>query len=106
MNPIDDQLARLFRAAAHAEPSRVVAPAYGMETRVLAAWRSRAADTGFLDLGLLVRGLLVASVIMAVSFLPALNGSSSSSTALTTTSNPFAEFLQLADSTVPADDAP
>jgi hypothetical protein len=45
---------------------------------------------------LLVRGLILASLIMAVSFWPALN----------TTSNPFAEFLQMTDSTVPSDEAP
>jgi hypothetical protein len=101
MNPIDDQLNRLFRAAAQGRKDEIPA-AYGLETRALAAWRaSRTADASFWDVPLLVRGLIVASLIMAVSFLPAL-----SSTSSTTTSNPFADFLQLTDSTVPSDEAP
>jgi hypothetical protein len=104
MNPSDDQLSdqlnRLFRSAAQVRPGPVSAPAYGIETRVLAAWRAaRSAETGFWDMTLLVRGLILASVIMAVSFWPALTSSDS-------TSNPFAEYLQLTDSTVPSDDAP
>jgi hypothetical protein len=100
MNPIDDQLDRLFRAAAQGRPEPVSAPPYGLETRVLAAWRAaQSGETGFWDMTLLVRGLIVASVIMAVSFWPALNSAES-------TSNPFAEYLQLTDSTVPSDEAP
>jgi hypothetical protein len=104
MNPIDDQLSRLFRAAAKVAPSGDAVPPFGMETRVLAAWRSRAADAGIWDMGLLVRGLVVASVIMAVSFLPALN--STGTIASTSVSDPFADFLQATDSTVSSDDAP
>jgi hypothetical protein len=106
MNPIDDQLNRLFRAAAQGstvqvQPERVFAPAYGLETRVMAAWRAaQSGETGFWDMTLLVRGLIVAGLIMAVSFWPALTSTDS------TTTNPFAEFLQLADSTVPSDDTP
>jgi hypothetical protein len=102
MNPLDDQVNRLFRAAARGataqgRPEPVSAPAYGLETRVLAAWRAaQSVETGFWDMALLVRGLILASLIMAVSFWPALNG----------TTNPFAEFLQLTDSTIPSDDAP
>ena len=100
MNPFDDQLNRLFRAAAQGRPDSVSAPAYGLETRVLAAWRAgQSAETGFWDMTLLVRGLIVASLIMAVSFWPALTSADS-------TTNPFAEFLQLTDSTIPSDDAP
>jgi len=110
MNPVDDQLSRLFRAAAQGTPAEgstaqgrpdpVSAPAYGLETRVMAAWRAaRAVETGFWDMTLLVRGLILASLIMAVSFWPALTSSDS-------TSNPFAEYLQLTDSTVPSDEAP
>ena len=102
MNPIDDQLNRLFRAAGQGHPEPVAAPPYGLETRVLAAWRAaQAAEAGFWDMALLVRGLILASLIMAVSFWPALN-----SATVTNTTNPFAEFLQLTDSTVPSDDAP
>jgi hypothetical protein len=100
MNPLDDQLHRLFRSAAKVEADAVSAPAYGLETRAMAAWRAgRSGPTGFWDMTLLVRGLIVAALIMAVSFWPALNSTASSS-------NPFAEFLQLTDSTAPSDEAP
>jgi hypothetical protein len=105
MNPIDDQLDRLFRAAvqggkAQCPPDPVSAPSYWLETRVMAAWRAaQATETGFWNMALLVRGLIVASLIMAVSFWPVLNSTE-------TTTNPFAEYLQLTDSTIPSDDAP
>ena len=100
MNPIDDQLNRLFRAASHVQPGAIPVPAFGLETRALAAWRgAHSVETGFLDMTLLVRGLILASVIMAVSFLPILNSTDN-------TSNPFADFLQVTDSTVQSDDAP
>jgi hypothetical protein len=99
MNPIDDQLNRLFRAA-KAAPEPVSAPAYGLETRAMAAWRaSRQSGTGFWDMALLVRGLIVAGIIMAVSFWPAWNNTQ-------TASSPFADYLQLTDSTVASDNAP
>jgi hypothetical protein len=97
MNPIDDQLNRLFRAAAKGTPVPDIAPPFGMETRVMAAWRAgRNAPGGFWDGALLMRGLIAAAIIMAISFLPALSS---------TSSNPFADFLQLTDSTVSTDDA-
>ena len=102
MNPLDDQLNRLFRAAGQAQPNpeTVAAPAFGLETRVLSAWRAaQAGEVGFWDTTLLVRGLILAGLIMAVSFWPALNNTD-------TTSNPFAEYLQLTDTTVPTDTAP
>jgi hypothetical protein len=100
MNPLDDQLDRLFRAARQVQPAPVATPAYGFETRVMAAWRAaQSVETGFWDMTLLVRGLIVASLIMAVSFWPVLNSTE-------TTTNPFADYLQLTDSTVPSDDAP
>jgi hypothetical protein len=104
MNPLDDQLNRLFRAAAQGQPHPVSVAPFGLETRVMAAWRAAqsvetAVETGFWDMTLLVRGLILASLIMAVSFWPALTSSDS-------TSNPFAEYLQLTDSTVPSDEAP
>jgi hypothetical protein len=107
MNPIDDQLNRLFRSAGQARPDPVSAPPYGLETRVMAAWRAAqsvetAAEAGFWDMTLLVRGLILASLIMAVSFWPALTSTESTDG----TTNPFAEFLQLTDSTIPSDDAP
>jgi len=106
MNPLDDQLNRLFRAASQAKGEPLAEPAYGLETRVLAAWRSaRSVETGYWDVATLMRGLILASVIMAVSFLPALRSIDSSDSSDTNT-NPFAEYLQLTDSTVPSDDAP
>jgi hypothetical protein len=99
MNPIDDQLDRLFRSAAQARSAPVSEVPFGLETRALAAWRaSQAAPTGFWDMTLLVRGLIVAGLIMAVSFLPVLNSTE-------TTSDPFADYLQLTDSTVSSDEA-
>jgi hypothetical protein len=100
MNPIDDQLDRLFQSAAKAAPGPVPTAPYGLETRVMASWRdAQKGGSGFWDMALLVRGLIVAGVIMAISFLPALQNAE-------TTSNPFAEYLQLTDSTVASDDAP
>jgi hypothetical protein len=100
MNPIDDQLNRLFRAAKQAEPEPVSAPAYGLETRVMAAWRARhSTPSSFWETSLLVRGLMLAGLIMAVSFWPALSSTQ-------TTSNPFADYLQLTDSTIPSDESP
>ncbi len=97
MNPIDDQLNRLFRAAAQGEVVPDVAPPFGMDARVMAAWRAgRTTPAGFWDTALLMRGLVLAGIIMAVSFLPALS----------TTTSPFSEFLQLTDSTVSTDETP
>ncbi len=99
MNPIDDQLNRLFRAAQNA-PAPDIAPPFGLQTRVLAAWReASAAPASFWDGALLVRGLILASVIMAACFLPALTSTSSNS-------GPFADALQLTDSTVSSDESP
>ena len=103
MNPIDDQLSRLFRAAAGtpaAGPSNVDAanPPYGMESRVLAAWREAGnLPAGFWDMGLLVRGLIVATVLMALSVWPALQSQSG---------NPDTDYQQLADLTVQVDSSP
>jgi hypothetical protein len=97
MNPFDDQLNRLFRAAAQVPADPVSAPAYGLESRAMAAWReAQSSRPAFWDMTLLLRALVLASLIMAVSAWPALSG----------TTNPFAEFLQLTDSTVPSDEAP
>ena len=103
MNPLDDQLDRLFQAAAQARPGQVSVAPFGLETRVMAAWRAaQSVEAGFWDMTLLVRGLILASLIMAVSFWPALTSADSADNA----TNPFAEFLQLTDSTVPSDEAP
>jgi len=97
MNPIDEQLNRLFRAAAQTRAEQVHVLPYGLETRALAAWRAgQSIEAGFWDMTLLVRGLILAILIMAVSFWPVLSKPA----------NPFSEDLQLADSTIPADEAP
>ena len=99
MNPIDHRLNRLFRAAQNA-PSPEIAPAFGLETRVLAAWReASAAPVAFWDMGLLTRGLILAGVIMAACFLPTL-------TSTTSETSPFADVVQLTDSTLPSDESP
>jgi len=95
MNPIDDQLDRLLHAAGMTAPAvRATAP-YGLETRVLAAWRA-AEPFDVWNMTLLVRGLVLASVIMALSFLPALSQNST----------PATDYLQLADSTLQVDNSP
>jgi hypothetical protein len=101
MNPLDDQLNRLFRAAAKVSSAPITAPAFGLEARALAAWRAGRAGSGSLwDMTLLVRGLILASLVMALSLWPALKTTE-------TTTNPFAEYLQVADSTgSSSDDAP
>lgn len=99
MNPIDDQLNRLFRAAQNA-PSPEIAPPFGLETRVLAAWREAAKAPGaFWDMRVLTRGLILAGVIMAACVLPAL-------TSVTSESGPFSDVVQLTDSTLPSDESP
>jgi hypothetical protein len=93
MNPIDDQLNRLLRAAQRA-PVPEVAPPFGLEARVLAAWREAGSDTpGFWDGALLVRGLICAAAIMTICLVPAL-------TAISTSAAPFADTEQLNDSVV------
>ncbi len=100
MSSIDEQIDRLFRAAGQVRPGPVSAPPFGFETRMLAAWRAASsAEIGFWDPGLLVKGLILACAIMAVSFVPAWNSTQ-------TSSNPFTEYLQLTDSTVPSDETP
>jgi hypothetical protein len=99
MNPIDDQLNRLFRAA-QSSPAPEIAPPFGLETRVLAAWREASATpAAFWDMVVLTRGLILAGIIMAACFLPALNST-------TTETGPFADVVQLTDSTVSSDETP
>jgi len=101
MNPLDDQLNRLFHAASQVKGEPLAGPAFGLETRALAAWRSaRSVETGFWDVATLMRGLILASVIMGISLLPALRSVESSDS----TTDPFADYLQLTDSTVSSDD--
>ena len=96
MNRIDDQLSRLFQAAKQADTA-VPAPPYGWDTRMMAAWRAvRPADAGLWDMALLVRGLIVAIILMGISFWPVLNK----------TTDPSSDYLQLADSTLSSDETP
>ena len=100
MNPLDDQLNRLFRAAQQAPSPELARPPFGLETRVLAAWRGAGkAPVAFWDSAVLTRGLILAGIIMAVSILPALNSSS-----ITTSS--IADEVTSADSGVDADAYP
>jgi hypothetical protein len=96
MSSPDDQLDRLFRAASIRPDDEIVAPAFRLETRVLAAWRSSRTASVW-DTSVLVRGLALAGLIMAVSILPVLNQKSV---------NSDSENLQLADSSVQTDWSP
>ena len=105
MNPLDDQLNRLFRSAAKGRSDAIPPVPYGLETRAMAAWREgRLAAAGIWDTAVFVRGLALACLIMAISFWPVLNGTTVTATTVanttTSNSNPFADFLQLTDSTV------
>ena len=100
MNPIDDQLNRLFRAAQNVPSPDVAPPPFGLETRVLAAWRGAGkAPVAFWDTAVLTRGLILAGIIMAVSFLPALNSR-------TVSTSSIADEVTTADSGVDADAYP
>ena len=92
MNPLDERLNRLFRAAALADTAPMAKPPFGLETRVLAAWRT-AQVAPMWETGILVRGLLLAGMIMVISVWPALQQKN----------NFDSESLQFADSTVQAD---
>jgi hypothetical protein len=90
MKPLDRDLERLFSAASAVPQPALPSPAFGLETRVLAAWRSSRRSASGWDMGVLVRGLALAGVLMAVSIWPAVSQSGSADT----------DNLQLADSTV------
>jgi membrane protein implicated in regulation of membrane protease activity len=96
MNPSDDSLERLLKFAGQIprDNGEVSLAPFGLETRVLAAWRG-AAGTGLWNMGLLLRGLLLASVVTAFCLWPALEKKST----------PDAEYLQLADSTLQVDNS-
>jgi hypothetical protein len=91
MNPLDDQLDRLLRAAGQIPREAVTVPAFGLETRVLAAWRATSGLNPWSP-RLLIRSLIVAGGVVLVSLLPLLQQASAT--------NPAADYLQLADSTV------
>ncbi len=91
------QFDALLQAAASARRGKTIAPPpYGLETRVLAAWRS-SRSAPLLDSGVLVRGLVLAGVLMAVSIWPALESLQG---------NADSENLQLAESSGQTDWAP
>lgn len=94
MNPLDHQIDRLFRAAAQATPEKSFSPSYGMETRMVAEWRT-VKPFDIWDMSLLVRGLILAGLIAIISLWPMLN--------TTKSANPFSDYLSLADSTVQMD---
>ena len=96
MNPIDDQLNRLFRAARQPEAVDDVVP-FGLETRALAAWRDASRrGAGIMDMGILARGLVVAVAIMGASLWPVLHQ----------TTDPLSEYLQASDTTLASDETP
>jgi len=96
MNPIDDQLNRLFRAARKPEAGDFPVP-FGLETRALAAWRGAGRrEAGLFDMGVLARGLVVAIVIMGASLWPVLHQ----------TTDPFSAYLQDSDTTLASDETP
>ena len=68
MKPTDEQLQRLFNAAAKAAPEATVAPPLGLETRVLAQWRAGRADDESASLFAFFRHAVVgASLVLALS---------------------------------------
>ena len=98
MNPMDDQLMRLFRAARKPAADSAAIP-YGLETRAMAAWRTSRRDEGwFWDTRLLGRGLAVAIGITAVSCWPLLSQASSV--------DPVADYVQQADTSLTTDVTP
>ena len=95
MNPLEDQIERLLCAAGMVPmPDAASAVPFGLETRVLAAWREGGA-AGFWSTPLLLRGLVLSIIIMALCLWPAVTQ--------TQKSTPEADTLQLADSTLQID---
>jgi hypothetical protein len=93
VNTSPDPLDQLFRAARLASsPQPDAAPPFGLETRVLAAWRS-SRGTAIWDTGVLVRGLAVAVLLVLASSWPAFEKQTNSDS----------ENLQFADSSVQSD---
>ncbi len=95
MNPLETQIERLLRAAGQAPtPEMPFAAPFGLETRVLAAWREGGA-AGFWSTPLLLRGLVLSIVITALCLWPAVTQFQKST--------PETDTLQLADSTLQID---
>jgi len=95
VNTPGDQLDRLFRAAAGLSGAPDASPPFGLEARVLAAWRS-SPGPALWDTGVLVRGLAVAALLVLASCWPAFEQHT----------NADSENLQLADSSVSSDSTP
>jgi hypothetical protein len=93
MNSIDEQLDLLFRAAGARSIDTV--PPFGLGTRVLAAWRA-VKPVNLWSTALLLRGLLIACVIMVLSFLPLFQKDS----------DPISDYVQLADSALQVSSTP
>ncbi len=97
MNPVDNQLNRLFRAARKPDAPDIAAP-FGLETRALAAWREAGRlEAGLWDMGLLSRGLVVAILIMGASLWPVLHK---------TTTDPLSDYAQASDTSLASDETP
>lgn len=65
MNTIDQALSRLFKAAARAPRPAVDPVPFGLESRILAQWRSIRPDEDFLLLvGLARRAMICAGLVM------------------------------------------
>ncbi len=95
MNSLENQIERLLRAAGLAPAPEISAVApFGLEARVLAAWRESRAP-GFWSTPLLLRGLTLAGIIMVLCLWPAMTQ--------TQKSTPETDTLQLADSTLQID---
>jgi hypothetical protein len=95
VNNPNDQLDLLLHAARGLNPHRPSTPPFGLETRVLAAWRS-SRGAPLWDTGVLVRGLAVATFLVLASCWPAFEQGTNSDS----------ENLQLADSSLQSDLTP
>ena len=68
MKPTDQSLQRLLNAAAKAAPETATAPPLGLETRVLADWRSAVTDDESVSLfAFFRRAVLAASLVLVLS---------------------------------------
>ena len=68
MNPTDQSLQRLLKAAAQAAPAAADATPLGLETRVLANWRAAGADDESVSLfAFFRRAVLGAGVVLVLS---------------------------------------
>jgi hypothetical protein len=91
MNRIDLHLERLLRAASLCAAPAIPGPAFGLETRVVSAWREAQAATDDWYLPVFLRGLVLAGAVMTLSLLSLLAPATASADE---------DHAQLADSTV------